>query len=117
MRVGLCLRASLPPGTRVCVYMCAGQTQPGPERNDPFVGFELCQHLPEKLGFNGFGSVTPTCFSPPRSLTAAQASELMERLTQALNLHAADLTQLSYVQSNQATCKLHVVWDGEGSAL
>uniref|UniRef100_A0A8C3AWZ2 Protein tyrosine phosphatase receptor type N2 n=1 Tax=Cyclopterus lumpus TaxID=8103 RepID=A0A8C3AWZ2_CYCLU len=31
------------------------------------------------------------------SLTADQGSDLMERLTERLNLHAADLTQLSYV--------------------
>lgn len=37
------------------------------------------------------------CFSPS-SLTTDQGSDLMERLTQRLNLHAADLTQLSYVQ-------------------
>lgn len=94
----------------VCVYMCAAQTQPGPERNDPFVGFELCQPLPEKLGFNGWngGAVVlwisdSRLFVSPRSLTAAQASELMERLTRRLNLHAGDLTQLSYVPSNHAT--------------
>lgn len=39
------------------------------------------------------------CFSPS-SLTTDQGLDLMERLTQKLNLHAADLTQLSYVQTN-----------------
>uniref|UniRef100_A0A4W6FJG6 Protein tyrosine phosphatase receptor type N2 n=1 Tax=Lates calcarifer TaxID=8187 RepID=A0A4W6FJG6_LATCA len=34
------------------------------------------------------------------SLTTDQGLDLMERLTQKLNLHAADLTQLSYVQTN-----------------
>lgn len=36
------------------------------------------------------------CLSPS-SLTTDQGSDLMERLMQRLNLHAADLTQLSYV--------------------
>ena len=47
-------------------------------------------------------NVTPSCpcVSPHSSLTSDQGSDLMERLTQRLNLHAADLTQLSYVQTN-----------------
>lgn len=45
--------SAFPPNTPVCVYMCAGQTQPGPERNHPFVAFGLCQPLPGKLGFTG----------------------------------------------------------------
>ncbi|TNN70774.1 Receptor-type tyrosine-protein phosphatase N2 [Liparis tanakae] len=38
------------------------------------------------------------------SLTADQGSDLMERLTERLHLHAADLTQLSYVQTQTSPC-------------
>lgn len=46
------------------------------------------------------------CVSTPplsSSLTSDQGTDLMERLTQRLNLHVADLTQLSYVQTQTHT--------------
>lgn len=58
-------------------------------------------------------NVTPGClcvilFSPPPSaLTSDQGSDLMERLTKRLNLHAADLTQLSYVHEPKHPLHVH----------
>lgn len=49
----------------------------------------------------------PCVVLPPSSLTSDQGLDLMERLTQRLSLHAADLTQLSYVQHRHPCCLCH----------
>lgn len=46
------------------------------------------------------------CVFTPSSLTTDQGTDLMEHLTQRLSLHVADLTQLSYVQTQKTS---HIV--------
>ncbi|TWW70874.1 hypothetical protein D4764_17G0003570, partial [Takifugu flavidus] len=85
-----------------------------PKKSDLKVKTQLVHIGVKEFSSRGKGRHFGYIITGSESLTAAQASELMERLTQRLNLHAADLTQLSYVQSNPATCRLHVMGDGEG---
>ncbi|XP_029698335.1 receptor-type tyrosine-protein phosphatase N2 isoform X2 [Takifugu rubripes] len=66
-----------------------------PKKSDLKVKTQLVHIGVKEFSSRGKGRHFGYIITGSESLTAAQASELMERLTQRLNLHAADLTQLS----------------------